>query len=94
MQKQPDGITFFNAKARVDEPFLATVSVNTKWIMATFSRKPGNLWTNPELTCQHADPDISLPRHSKGFVEEKILIFRGTLEDVLSKVTAQRGELK
>jgi hypothetical protein len=93
-QKQPDGVTFFNAQARVDEPFLATVSVNRKWIMATFSRKPGNLWTNPELTCQHADPDISLSSHSKGSVEEKILLLRGTLEDVLSKVTAQRGRLK
>lgn len=94
VQKQPDGITFFNAQGRVDEPFLATVSADAKWIMATFSRNPGNLWTNPELTCQHADPDVPLSRHSKGFAEEKILLFRGTLDDVLNKVKAQRGELR
>lgn len=94
VQKQPDGITFFNAQGRVDEPFLATISADTKWIMATFSRNPGNLWTNPDLTCQHADADIPLSRHSKGISEEKILLFRGTLEDVLSKVKAQRGDLE
>lgn len=93
-QKQPDGVTFFNAQDRADEPFLATVSADSKWILATFSRNPGNLWTNPDLTCQHADPEISLTRHSKGIAEEKILLFRGTLEDVLSKVKAQRGDLK
>ena len=62
--------------------------------MATFSRNPGNLWTNPDLTCQHADPDLPLSPHSKGVAEEKILLFRGKLEDVLSKVEAQRGDLE
>ena len=94
VQKQPDGITFFNAQDRADEPFLATVSADTKWILATFSRNPGNLWTNPDLTCQHADPDISLTRQSKGIAEEKMLLFQGTLEDVLSKVKARRGDLE
>jgi hypothetical protein len=94
IQKQSDGITFFNARNRADEPFLATVSVDAKWIMATFSRNPGNLWTNPDLTCQHADPDILLPRHGRGVAEEKILLLRGSLEDVLSKIKVQRGDLK
>jgi hypothetical protein len=94
IQKQSDGITFFNARNRGDEPFLATASVDAKWIMATFSRNPGNLWTNPDLTCQHADPDILLPRHESGVAEEKILLLRGTLEDVLSKIKVQRGDLK
>jgi hypothetical protein len=94
VQRQPDGITFFNAQARADEPFLATISADAKWILATFSRNPGNLWTNPDLTCQHADPDIPLARHSKGVAEEKILLFQGSLEDVLRKVQAQRGQLQ
>ena len=94
VQKQADGITFFNAQSRADEPFLATVSADARWIMATFSRNPGNLWTNPDLTCQHADPDIPLSRQSKGVAEEKILLLRGTLQDVLNKVKAQRGDLE
>lgn len=94
LQKQPDGITFFNAGNRADQPVMATVSTDGKWTMATFSRNPGNLWTNPDLTCQHADPEISLSHHSKGVAEEKILLFRGTLDDVLQKVNEQRGVLE
>lgn len=94
VQKQGDGITFFNASQPADEPVIATVSTDHQWIMATFSRNPGNLWTNPELTCQHADPEISLPRQSKGIIEEKMLLFRGTLDDVVSRVRQQRASLK
>jgi hypothetical protein len=93
-QTQPDGVTFLNASSRADEPVLATASTDGQWIMATFSRNPGNLWTNPDLTCQHADPEISLPSHSKGVAEEKILLLRGTLDDVLRKVNEQRGVLQ
>jgi len=94
VQKQTDGVTLFNAGNRADQPVMATVSTDNQWFMATFSRTPGNLWTNPDLTCQHADPEISLPPHSKGVAEEKILLFRGTLNDVLRKVNEQRGVLK
>lgn len=94
VQTQPDGIKFFNAPNRTDEPVIATVSNNGQWIMATFSRNPGNLWTNPDLTCQHADPEISLAHRSKGIVEEKVLLLRGTLDDVLRKVKEQRDSLR
>ncbi len=94
VQRQADGVTFLNASYKADEPVIATVSIDHAWIMATFSRNPGNLWTNPELTCQHADPGINLPRHSKGVAEEKTLLFRGTLADVLTKVREQRAALK
>ena len=94
VQKQADGITFFNASNRTDEPVMATLSTDRHWIMATFSRNPGNLWTNPDLTCQHADPEIALPRHSTGVLEEKTLLFRGILDDVADKVRLQRAALK
>jgi hypothetical protein len=92
VQKQADGITFFNASNRADEPVMATLSTDRHWIMATFSRNPGNLWTNPDLTCQHADPEITLPHHSEGIVEEKMLLFRGTLDMSLTRFgsSAQR----
>jgi hypothetical protein len=94
VQRQADGITFLNASKRADEPVIATVSTDRRWIMATFSRNPGNLWTNPDLTCQHADPEIALPSHSKGVIEEKTLLFRGILDDVAKKVRQQRAALK
>jgi len=94
IQPQPDGIRFINAPRQTDEPVLATVSSDRRWVMATFSRNPGNLWTNPELTCQHADPDITTPRHTTGIVEEKILLFRGTLDDVIVRVHEERQGLR
>ena len=92
-QKQADGITIYNASQLTDEPVIATVSTDRHWIMATFSRNPGNLWTNPDLTCQHADPDVSVPPHKTGVIEEKMLLFPGTLDDVLNKVHQQRPNL-
>jgi hypothetical protein len=94
VQKQADGITFLNASTRANQPVIATVSTDHRWIMATFSRDPGNLWTNPELTCQHADPEIALPRQSEGAIEEKTLLFRGRLQDVADKVREQAPNLK
>lgn len=92
-QKQADGITIYNASELTDEPVIATVSTDAHWIMATFSRNPGNLWTNPDLTCQHADQDISVTPHKTGVIEEKMLLFPGTLDNVLSKVHQQRPNL-
>jgi hypothetical protein len=94
VQRQADGVTFFNASTKADLPVLVTSSVDHRWFMATFSRNPGNLWTNPELTCQHADPEIPLLRKSQGVVEEKMLLFQGVLDDVISKVRQQREGLK
>jgi hypothetical protein len=88
-----DRVTVYNASQRTDEPVIATVSTDHRWIMATFARNPGNLWTNPDLTCQHADQDISVARHYTGVIEEKMLLFPGTLDDVLSKVHEQRPKL-
>jgi hypothetical protein len=94
VEKQQDGITWYNKSRRIDEPFVATISTDGKWIMATFARDPGNVWTNPELTCQHADPQTSLPSGSRATQESKSLLVQGTLADVLKKVQSQRAEMK
>jgi len=44
---------------RVDEPLIVTLSTDRKWIVASFIRATGNVWSNPELTCQHVDPQTS-----------------------------------
>lgn len=89
-EKKEDGITWYNKSRRVDEPFIATKSVDGDWIFATFSRDPGNVWTNPELTCQHADPQTSLKAGAKASIELKSLLIQGTLDDILAKVRLQR----
>jgi hypothetical protein len=77
----------------VDEPRIATVSEDRQWVVATFTRTAGNVWSNPELTCQHVDPETSVEAGQKAVTEVKILIFKGTLGEVLSKAREQRSTL-
>ena len=90
VEKQEGGLTWYNKSRRVDEPFIATKSTDGKWIMATYSADPGNVWTNPELTCQHADMQTSLKPNSQSSTELKIFLFPGSLDDLLAKVRLHR----
>jgi len=94
VQRRDDGIMYRYRAGRIDVPMIATLSQDKSWVAATFSRDAGNVWSNPELTCQHADPEALLPREGKVQMEEKILIFRGSLGEALKKVEEQRELLK
>ena len=83
-----DGITYYNASRPVDKPFIATVSEDGKWIAATWNPATGNVWTNPELTCHHADSDTSLKAGGTASLEVKTFVFRGTLQELLAKVAS------
>jgi len=84
----------YNKSRAVDQPLIATLSSDHHWVVASFTRTTGNVWTNPELTCQHVDPQTSLAPGKSAALEVKILIFQGSLDEVLAKVQAQRGSLK
>jgi hypothetical protein len=94
VQRRPDGITYRYRLGRIDVPMVATLSQDRSWVAATFSRDAGNVWSNPELTCQHADEEAALPHSGKVETEEKILIFKGSLDDALRKTEEQRPILK
>lgn len=94
VQHRDDGITYYCKSRPVDVPMIATLSEDRTWVAASFARDPGNVWSNPELTCQHVDPEISLTHDGHATYEVKILIFKGSLEDALRKVLAQRNELE
>lgn len=94
VEKRSDGITYYNNSRAVDEPMIATLSTDRKWVVASFTRTVGNVWSNPELTCQHVDPTPPLPAHGSAVIEVKMLILRGTLEDALRHVREQRDRLK
>ena len=94
VERRDDGITYYNKSRPVDEPMVATLSTDRKWVVASFSSTTGNVWSNPELTCQHVDPVMSLPAGGKASLEVKILVFGGTLDDALTKVRAQRESLQ
>jgi hypothetical protein len=94
VQRRSDGITYRYSRDRVDAPMIATLSEDGTWVAASFSRDPGNVWSNPELTCQHVDPEVRLPHGAHAGYEMKILIFKGSLQDALKKVSAQVSALK
>jgi hypothetical protein len=94
VERRADGITYYNASQAIDEPLLATVSSDQKWVAASFTNMTGNVWSNPELTCQHVDPERSLPPRVKVEWDVKILIFQGSLDQVLKRVRSQRDLLK
>jgi hypothetical protein len=94
VERRADGITYYNASQAVDVPLVATVSSDHKWVAASFTNTTGNVWSNPELTCQHVDPERPLPARAKVEWDVKILIFQGSLDQVLKKVESQRPLLK
>jgi hypothetical protein len=94
VQRRDDGITYYYKSRSVDVPMIATLSEDRTWVAASFARDPGNVWSNPELTCQHVDPEAPLPHNGHAAYEVKILIFNGSLEEALRKVVAQRNELE
>ena len=94
VQRRSDGITYRYRLGRADVPMIATTSQDGSWVAATFSRHTGNVWSNPELTCQHADPELPLAHNGEVQLEEKILIFKGSLEDALRKTEQQLLTLK
>ncbi|MFZ2021828.1 MAG: hypothetical protein ACLQHT_00550 [Terracidiphilus sp.] len=49
VERRADGITYYNNSRPVDEPMIATLSEDSKWIVASFTRTTGNVWSNPEL---------------------------------------------
>jgi hypothetical protein len=89
-----DGITYYNKSRAVDEPWIATLSIDRTWVVASVAREVGNVWSNPELTCQHVDPQVALAPKSEATTEIKILVMRGTLADVHARALAERTSLK
>jgi hypothetical protein len=94
VQHRDDGITYYYKSRPVDVPMVATLSADRTWVAVSFARDPGNVWSNPELTCQHVDPERRLSHDSRAVYEVKILIFKGSLEDALRKVRTQREPLE
>jgi hypothetical protein len=89
-----DDIAYYNASQPVDLPLIATLSSDGGWVAASFTSMTGNVWSNPELTCQHVDPDRPLPARGRVAWDVKILVFRGGLDQVLEKVESQRPLLQ
>jgi hypothetical protein len=87
-----DGEVMRYHKSRaVDEPFIATPSRDASWIVATCTRETGNVWTNPERSCQHADPSGALAAGGALRLELKVFATRASRERILDAVRRERG---
>ncbi len=89
-----DGLPHYNKSRAVDAPFIATLSQDGHWVVASFSSNTGNVWSNPELTCQHVDPQVALSPGEEAILETKLLVVRGSLHDVFKMAMQQRESLK
>lgn len=94
VEHRSDGITYYTKSRPVDEPMIATLSTDRQWVVASFTRTVGNVWSNPDLTCQHVDPQTALAPGQRAVLEVKILVLSGSLSQALRKVIAQRPSLK
>jgi hypothetical protein len=94
VERRTDGITYYNKSRAVDAPFVATLSSDRTWVVASFTRETGNVWSNPELTCQHVDPQTALAAGQHAMLEMKILVLKGSLEDAFQRTVRQRNSLK
>jgi len=94
VELREDGITYYNKSRAVDQPFIATVSTDGGWVVASFARETGNVWSNPALTCQHVDPQTSLRPGQQATLEVKILVLQSSLGDALQRAIRQRESLK
>jgi hypothetical protein len=82
-EKDEDSITRYYKSKKADIPVIATLSHNNQWVAATFTTKTGNLWTNPERSCHHADPSAELNNYETQTLTLKTYIYKGSLEQVL-----------
>lgn len=89
-----DNIAYYNKSRAVDAPFIATLSRDRRWVVASFTRTTGNVWSNPELTCQHVDPQAMLAPGEEAVLETKILVIRASLDEAFRMAMQQRSRLR
>jgi hypothetical protein len=90
LELKEDGITWRHKLRRVDAPFIATISHDGRWVAATHTFQTSNVWSNPERTCQHADPGAPLPPRGTAQLSLKVYLFKGSLPDLWAKIARAR----
>lgn len=86
IEKDEDSITRYHKSKKADLPFIATLSHDKNWVAATFTTNTGNMWTNPERSCHHADPSAALNNNETQTLTLKTFLYKGTLENILTLI--------
>lgn len=89
-EKDEDSITRYHKSRKADIPVIVTLSHDKQWVAATFTTKTGNLWTNPERSCHHADPSAELNSNGTQSLTLKTYIYKGSLEQVLNYIAKEK----
>ena len=92
-ERRGDGITYYNKSRAVDEPFIATLSTDRSWVVASIARETGNVWSNPELTCQHVDPQVQLAPSGDAVAEIKIFSPSADRSPTFTRAPRRSGSL-
>lgn len=90
IERRPDGVTYIHKSRAVDEPFIATRSTDGGWVIASFARDAGNVWSNPALTCQHVHQQVQLGVRQRAVIEFKMIVIQASLDSALSLARTQR----
>jgi hypothetical protein len=94
VERRGDDIVYYTKSRAVDVPFIATRSTDGAWVAASVAREAGNVWSNPELTCQHVDPQPPLAPGAVVVLERKMFVLRGSLDEALRRAVQQRATLR
>ena len=91
IEHRDDGMTYYNKSRAVDFPFIATL--DRSGVGGGQLHAAGrNVWSNPELTCQHVDrKTFGSAAAEHNWI--KILVMRSTVEQ-RSSALSQRASLK
>ena len=92
IEKDGDAVTRYYKSRKADKPFIATLSHDKTWIASTYTKETGNLWTNPERSCQHSDPSTTLNAGQVKSIELKTFIIKDNLEQLLKIVNGEMRE--
>ncbi len=90
IEKDEDSITRYNKSRKADLPVIATLSHDKQWVAATFTTKTGNLWTNPERSCHHADPSSELKIKETQMLTLKTYLYEGSLKQILNYIAKEK----
>jgi hypothetical protein len=91
VELRDDGVTVYHKLRRVAAPLLVTLSQDGRWLAATYTEHSGNIWSNPELTCHHADPSVELGPGETKRLELKTYVIRGGFDELLKRIAADFG---
>ena len=94
VEQRGDRITYYNKSRKVDAPVILTRSTDNEWVVASVAKSPGNVWSNPQLTCQHVDQQASLGPGQRVTLEVKLLVMHASLEEVYEQAIRQRASLR